>query len=220
MTETISTLRSPRAAAVAGIIFAALSYTAMYMVQDIITTPPAEISQEWLEGHASHSSFAIALIPFVGISFLWFTGVLRDWVDDKEDRFFSTIFFGSGILIVGMLFIWAAAFGAMFNTYLAAKGGVIDRDIYVFGHAFLREILGDFALRMMGVYMTAIATIWRHTKVMPRWILVVTYVFAAAFIIFAAKVPEARFVFPSWVLLVSIYILINNLRSKKSCDQG
>jgi hypothetical protein len=153
------------------------------MVQDIITAPPSGISQEWLESHADHASIAIAFIPFVGISSLWFTGVLRDWVDDKEDRFFSTIFFGSAILIVGMLFIWAAAFGAMFNTYLAAKGGVINRDIYVFGHAFLREILGDFALRMMGVYMTAIATIWRHTKVIPRWILVITYIFAVAFII-------------------------------------
>jgi len=190
------------------------------MVQDIITAPPSGISQEWLESHADHASIAIAFIPFVGISSLWFTGVLRDWVDDKEDRFFSTIFFGSAILIVGMLFIWAAAFGAMFNTYLAAKGGVINRDIYVFGHAFLREILGDFALRMMGVYMTAIATIWRHTKVMPRWILVITYIFAVAFIIYAAKVPEARFFFPSWVLLVSFYILVYNLRSKETREQS
>lgn len=213
-------IKSPRAAAVAGIIFAALSYTVMYMVQDIITAPPSEISKDWLERHANHASIAIAFIPFVGISFLWFTGVLRDWVDDKEDRFFSTIFLGSAILIVGMLFVWAAAFGAMFNTYLAAKGGVIDRDIYVFGHAFLREILGDFALRMMGVYMTAIATIWRHTKVMPRWILIITYILAVAFITFAARVPEARFVFPSWVLLVSIYILVYNLRSKDTHEQS
>lgn len=218
MTETnrehsLIQIRSPKAAAVAGIVFSALSYSVMYLVQGIITATPSEISRDWLEGHANHATTAIAFIPFAGISFLWFTGVLRDWVDDKEDRFFSTIFFGSAILIVGMLFVWAAAFGAMFNTYLAAKGGVIDRDIYVFGHAFLKEILGDFALRMMGVYMMAIATIWRHTKVMPRWLLIITYAFGIAFIIFAAKVPEARYIFPSWVLVVSIYILVANLRS-------
>lgn len=214
-------IRSPKAAAIAGIVFAVLSYSVMYMVQESISSLPSDINPEWLEMHSGRSSLALSFIPFIGISFLWFTGVLRDWLDDKEDRFFSTIFFGSGILIVGLIFIWAAAYGAMFRTYVETQGQTIDSDIYIFSHTFLNEILGDFALRMMGVYMTAIATIWRHTKLMPRWVLVITYSLAGAFIVFAAKVPEARYLFPSWVLLVSIYILIFTFRSPTlSIDNG
>ena len=214
--STLVRIRSPRAAAVAGIVFSILSFTVMIMVQDLLVGSSSAIDKQWFETHAQSVSFPLALVPFIGISLLWFTGVLRDRLDDKEDRFFSTIFFGSGILIVGMLFIWAAAFGAMFQTYTSLEKGAADPAVFVFGHTFLREILGDFILRLMGVYMTTVATIWRHTKVMPRWILVITYVFGIAFIIFAAKVPEARFVFPGWVLVVSVYILVANLRHPRT----
>ena len=212
MTETISTLKSPRAAAAAGIVFSILSFTVMFMVQDLVTGSSSAIDKQWFETHARSVSFPLTLVPFIGISLLWFTGVLRDWLDDKEDRFFSTIFFGSGILIVGMLFIWAAVFGAMFQTYLTLEKGAANPAVFVFSHTFLRAILGDFTLRLMGVYMTSIATIWRLTKVMPRWILIITYAFGIAFIILAAKVPEARYVFPGWVFVVSSYILVANLR--------
>ena len=34
-----------------------------------------------------------------GIAFLWFIGVIRDRVGDREDRFFATVFLGSGVLV-------------------------------------------------------------------------------------------------------------------------
>jgi hypothetical protein len=40
-----------------------------------------------------------------GIAFLWFIGVIRDHLGDREDRFFATVFLGSGLLFVAMLFI-------------------------------------------------------------------------------------------------------------------
>ena len=48
------------------------------------------------------------LIPFAGIAFLWFIGVLRDRIGEREDRFFATVFLGSGLLFVAMLFVAAA----------------------------------------------------------------------------------------------------------------
>jgi hypothetical protein len=41
---------------------------------------------------------ALYLVPFAGIAFLWFIGVLRDRLGELEDRFFATVFFGSGLL--------------------------------------------------------------------------------------------------------------------------
>ena len=41
---------------------------------------------------------ALDLVPFAGIAFLWFMGVLRDRPGELEDRFFATVFLGSGLL--------------------------------------------------------------------------------------------------------------------------
>ena len=57
-------------------------------------------------------ALALNLVPFAGIAFLWFIGVLRDRLGKAEDRFFATVFFGSGLLYLGMLFSAAALIGA------------------------------------------------------------------------------------------------------------
>ena len=208
----LSQLKSPRAAAINGILFTMLSMITMYLVQDVIRINPADINQEWLESHEKTVSLTMLAVPFIGITFLWFTGVLRDWMADRHDRFFSTVFFGSGLLFVGMLFVWAAAFGALFSTYAAAGNELVDKDVYIYGYAFMNEILGDFTLRMMGVYMSSIATLWTRTRIMPRWLIIITYIFALILIIFAGTILKARFVFPCWVFLVSAYILVHKFR--------
>lgn len=208
---TFSQLRSPRAAAIAGILFSLLSMIIMVLVQDLVTVTPTDINKDWLETNSNTVSLALGLVPFAGIAFLWFTGVLRDWLFDWKDRFFSTIFFGSGILFVGMLFVWAAAFGAVFGTYAAASERLAD-GIFVFGHTFTNEILGDYTMRMAGVYMSTIGTIWVRTGGMPRWIIIITYIGAIVFVFFVGPIAKARFAFPCWVLLVSVYIFIYKYR--------
>ena len=47
---------------------------------------------------------------------------------------------------------------------------------------------------------------------MPRWLSIVTYVVALSFLLFAGALREARFLFPVWVFVVSIYILVVNYR--------
>jgi hypothetical protein len=70
-------------------------------------------------------------VPFAGIAFLWFTGVIRDRLGDHEDRFFATIFLSSGMITVVLFFIWAAIFGALMNTTTLAAIGLADDDIYI-----------------------------------------------------------------------------------------
>ena len=205
-------LRSPRSAAIAGILFSVLLMTSMILFRRIVTVTPADIDRDWLESSANSASLALGLVPFAGIAFLWFTGVNRDRLGDREDRFFATVFLGSGVLFVGMLFVWAAAFGAIFRSYAVAAGRLADNDIFVFGVAFMNEILGSYTLRMAGVYMLSIGTLWTRTGVMPRWLSIITYVVALGFIVFAGTIREARFIFPAWVFLASVYILGLNYR--------
>ena len=210
--STISQIKSPRAAAINGILFSLLSVVIMLLVQKLVTVAPTDVSQEWLKKYSRAASLALLMVPFAGITFLWFTGVMRDWLVGWEDRFFSTVFFGSGILFVGMLFIWAASFGALFDTYASVSDKLVVGDTVVFGYTFMSEILGDYALRMLGVYTSSIATLWLRTGAMPRWIIIITYIISLVFLIFAGMIPATRFVFPGWVFLVSVYILISKYR--------
>ena len=90
-------VRSPRSAALAGILFSVLLIASMLLISGIAQVSPAEISTEWIETRADSVSLALRLVPFAGIAFFWFTGVIRDHIGDREDRFFATVFLGSGI---------------------------------------------------------------------------------------------------------------------------
>jgi hypothetical protein len=205
-------LRSPRSAAIAGIIYAILMITGMVLVYNITRDLPEDITKDWLDAWSDRASVAITLAPFAGIAFLWFTGVVRDRLGEHEDQFFATIFLSSGIITVALLFIWSAIFAALMRTSSLAAIGLADDDVYVFGFALMNRIIGDYTLRMAGVYMMAIGTLWTRSGIMPRWLAIITYVLALGFLLAASWVREARFIFPVWVFVVSIYILVLNYR--------
>jgi len=183
---------------------------------------PEEVTQEFLETWSDTFSLVLTLVPFAGIAFLWFTGVIRDRLREREDRFFATIFFGSGIIYVLLIFLWGAILGTIMRMAALETLGVVNissADILPFGLILMNEINGNFALRMAGVYMSAVGTLWNRTKLMPRWMTLITYVLALGFLIAAERIKEARFIFPAWVLVVSIYTLILNYRSTHEDDE-
>lgn len=184
----------------------------MILFRSIVTVTAADINREWLETSANAASLALGLVPFAGIAFLWFTGVIRDLLADQEDKFFATVFLGSGVLFVGLLFVWGATFGAIFGSYAVAADRLVDDDIFVFGVTFMDEILGNYTLRMAAVYMLSISTLWTRTGVMPRWLTIITTIVGLGYLLFAGSIREARFIFPGWVFLISVYILVLNYR--------
>ena len=208
-------IRSPRSAALAGILFSGLMIAAMLLITGITQVSPSEINTDWLEAKANSVSLALRLVPFAGIAFFWFTGVIRDNIGDREDRFFATVFLGSGIAFVVLLFVWAAITGAVFGSFSLAADLFSDNDFYIFGFLFMNEILGNYILRIAGVYMFSIGTIWTRAAVTPRWLAVLTYLLALVFLFFAGSIREARFVFPAWVFLTSVYILITDRRLER-----
>ena len=84
----------------------------------------------------------------------------------------------------------------------------------------MNEIIGNYALRMAGIYMTAIAALWGRTGSMPRWLIIITYVLAFGFLFAADRFRESRFIFPAWVLVVSSVILVLNFRNKQGQDDS
>ena len=87
VTLTRQAVRTPRAAAVAGIIFSVLFTTSMVLIrlalpEDLRVTDFAA----WLQGNTTTISLALTLVPFAGIAFLWFVGVVRSRLGSMEDH--------------------------------------------------------------------------------------------------------------------------------------
>ncbi len=211
-------VKSPRSAAIAGILFSLLLGVSMFMLRTGALIDPSEINQEWLETQSSAAPVVTVLIPFAGIAFLWFTGVMRDLLGELEDKFFATVFLGSGIILVVMLFVWTSAYGAIFGTYQMLDGQVNDYDVFIYASTFSNQIMSSYFLRMASVYMLSIGSLWTRTKVAPRWLSLLTYAVAVPFLLFAGSLRSARFLFPAWILLVSIFILVLNFRRKRESN--
>jgi len=201
-------LTTPRAAAIAGILFAVLLIISMVLIRISIPGDPLEAGA-WLERSARRVSLALNLVPFAGIAFLWFIGVLRDRIGEHEDRFFATVFLGSGLLFLAMLFASAAIAGGLLVSYGAAPS--LERGMYTFGRAVTYEVVNVYAMKMAGVFMISTATISVRTRIMPRWMSLLTYVVALVLLLSIGFVAWAILLFPLWVLLISVYILVMNL---------
>lgn len=100
-------LKTPRAAAVAGIVFSVLFIISLVLTRTSVPADPQD-GGTWLASDLKTVALAIYLLPFAGIAFLWFIGVLRDRMGAQEDRFFATVFMGSGLLFLALLFVAGA----------------------------------------------------------------------------------------------------------------
>ena len=108
-------LKAPRAAAISGILFAVLYGSGMILLA--LSIPPFAIADNtWIETSGNTVSLALLLVPFSGITFLWFIGVIRDHLGDAEDRLFSTVFLGSGLLFMALTFMAAAFVGGLLSS--------------------------------------------------------------------------------------------------------
>jgi hypothetical protein len=64
---------------------------------------------------------------------------------------------------------------------------------------------------MAAVFLTSQATLWLRTGVMPRWMALITYVVALVLLFIVTQASWVILVFPAWVFLVSVYILVTHL---------
>lgn len=198
----IRRLSTPRAAAAAGVLFAVLFGTALVLIR-LALPEGAEPGAQWLRTGSTNLKIAATIMPFAGIAFLWFMGVVRDGLGRYEDKFFSTVFLGSGLLFLAMMFV-AAGVGAGLERSHAAG----HPDVATFGQMVLLTVSKTYALRMAAVFMISLATIWLKTGLMPRWLVGVSY-FAALGLLIASDITMwLVLAFPIWVLVVSLLLLI------------
>jgi Na+/phosphate symporter len=143
---------------------------------------------------------------------LWFIGVLRDRLGDYEDRLFSTVFLGSGLMFLAMTFIGAALAGGLLNSYAANPDAVVQSGVFTYGSSVMYHAINVYAIRMAGVFMISLGTIWFRTGLMHRGWAFLTYALALVLLVSIGYSLWVTLIFPAWVLAVSIAFLISNLR--------
>jgi hypothetical protein len=213
MTGTLNassrSLTPPRAAAVAGIIFSALMIASLCIVR---VTLPDDLASPgiWLTDSNGRNAvrLAVNLVPFAGVAFLWFIGVLRNRLGALEDPLFATVFLGSGLLFVGSLFASAAAAGALLEIIPTIGIQQADQEIYYFVQRLSHTFLNVFAVKMAGVFMFSTCTIALRTALFPRWVAFSGFLCGVALLAVISNWLWIALLFPLWILLVSAQILV------------
>lgn len=203
-------LRAPWAASVAGLLFAALFTGALLLLrnQPMLGASDTELARQFGTGQDLAGVVGgLYLAPFAGIMFLWFIAVIRDQIGEREDRFFATVFFGSGLLFVAILFaaVAVASWPIVAVRYLD-QGPPSAREIEV-TRALSYALLFAFGTRAAAVFLLAMSTIGIKSGVFPRWLSRAGYLVGLVLLLVVAFFDWIILVLPAWIALVSLYIL-------------
>ena len=209
-------LRTPRSAAIAGMVFAVFLATSIILIRLSIARNPADAAV-WLAqgGRRTLALVAINLIPFAGIAFLWFMGVIRDRMGEREDKFFATIFLGSGLLFVALLFVSAAVAIGLIAMLKTAPLETTQSQIWTLGYHTTFALLNIFAIRMAAVFMLSTSTIALRASFINRWLSYLGIAIALILLVASDVVAYINLLMPLWVFLVSADVLIRSRRERR-----
>jgi hypothetical protein len=211
--ETLITagLKAPRAGAIAGILFSILLIISVVLIRLSVPDSPRDPGK-WLSDSAKSIGLALNLLPFAGIAFLWFMGVLRDRMGAKEDRFLATVF--RGLLFLAIIFASSAVTGGLMMAYETIPGKLMDSGTYTFARSLAYELVNVYGLRMAGVFMISTCTLAIRIGMFPRWMAFLGYALALFLLLSIGRFGWAPLVFPLWTLVISVYVLFANFRPK------
>jgi len=210
-------MKTPRAAAVAGILFALLLIGSQVTIWLSIPANPLALPAE-VSLHAKAITLALDLLPFAGIAFLWFLAVMRDRLGELEDRFFATVLLGSGLLYVAMMFTSTGLAGAVVAVLVRNPEAMTDSATYVLGRQEIYRFMSIFSTKMSAVFMLTSSTIFWRTHILPRPLACLGYVLAGVLLLSIGAIPWIAVIFPLWVLTISLYILLEG--GKKTTATG
>jgi hypothetical protein len=212
---TQARLRTPRAAAIAGMVFSILLFCAFWLLRISVPADPQEPGA-WLAASSSTVALALNLVPLSGIAFLWFIGALRDRLGALEDRFFATVFLGSGLLFLAMLFTAASVIGAILIAFETEPSRLIDSATFTLARALVYNLVNIYMIKMAAVFMISTSTVAIYTRFAPRWVALTGYGLSLILLLGSYYISWSFMVFPVWVFLISFCILLDNFRRPAS----
>ena len=194
-------LQTPRAAGVTGILCAVVLGAAILLIRNAVPNDPAGDPTAWV----------LNLVPFAGIFFLQYMATVRSYIGAAEDKFFSTLFLGSGVLFVAALFVSASVASSLQTdvSHATSESWQSGRDLTL-------AMLVSYSMRMASVFTLITTTIGQKVGIFPRWLAGLGYLVGLYLMFVASGVPWSEFVFPVWILVVGVYVLVTTLRPQQA----
>lgn len=202
-------MRSIDSAAIAGVIYAALTLAALLLFRQL---PDLSLSDQaittWFddEGHRSTLVLALSLVSMSSVAFLWFVAVIRRRIGDREDRFFATVFLGSAILYLGTYIAGAVALAAPAVAFSVLDDAAVESGSVTLMAGTAAGMLLIVGPRIQAVFIFATSTLILRTDAMPSWLAYVGYVAGLILFVIPLVLDPIVVGFPLWVLIVSVTI--------------
>ncbi|WP_425954039.1 hypothetical protein [Xylanimonas sp. McL0601] len=208
-------------AALAGLLFAVL-FTVGFALLD--QRPAADASEEALTTYYRGSGGTTVLIagaylvPFAGVSFLWFLAASRHRLSQlakREDALLGTVQLGAGLLFVAVFFASAAA--GVTGVMAIRLGGTSEAQtingipaMFEFGEALLMI----FAFRVAAVFIITSATRALRAGLFPLWFAVLSYATGLVLLFVLSFVRSAVLLVPAWVAAATILTLFRRVTGR------
>ena len=202
-------VRTVEAAAIAGIAYAVLSLIARGILVSVPRLDDPEVV-DWFndEGNQELLLLALNLTSLATVAFLWFVAVIRRRIGTREDQVFSSVFVGSGIvLIVSRLLATAAGVSPAIAARLLG-GGELDSTEIAIAEGLGGAVALVVAPRMQAVFVIATSTVVLRSRAMPLWLAYLGYGLGLVLFVVPFVIEPMGLLFPAWVLLVSIVLLV------------
>ena len=199
--------RSLRAAGVAGFLFAVLFTVSLLLLlgRQPADATPLELAA-WIRDAEQRWFIGLQLIPFAGIAFLWFLATIRNRIGRREDQFLATVFIGSGLLFVAMMFVGGAAAAAPVTIASIARS-TLDPEAALIGRGIAYALYFVYGVKMAAIFILVSSTIGLRSGALPRWFCLLGYptAFVLLLVIFYSEVIVL--VFPLWVTVTSLILI-------------
>ena len=207
-----------RMSALAGIVFAALFVVAMVLVRraPALRDPDAAYDAFYAGGGEALATLGLTVVPFAGIALLWHLSATRAMFQAVPRQFSPVqawLQMAAGLLFLCMMFVGSAAAGAV--ALLGAfevtplPPPEVARALAAVGYG----LMFVFGVRMAGMYMITTIGMAVAAGLLPRWLAVIGYLAAAFLLVSTTYHPLVLLVFPAWVVVVSVVLLLRAGRS-------
>jgi hypothetical protein len=212
--EVLAPPPTPRGVAVSGLVFSILFTISLTLIRLAVPADPTDPGA-WIAVSRLREMvrWGLYLVPFAGIAFLWFMAALRSRVGLLEDRYFATVFLGSGLIFVAMVFVAASLSGAILEIIL--DGQIAStRETYALSRRMSHSLMNVFGVKMAAVFMIVTSSIGIRTAFLPRWLVIVGYLLGIVLLLVITNFAWIALLFPLWVFLVSMYLLATEKKAK------
>jgi hypothetical protein len=204
-----------RAAGASGLVFAVLFSVALVLVRQApgLDGSDAAYTAFYSAGAGGAVvSLGLYVVPFAGIACLWHMIATRTLLQVLRPRSWAEIphwlHLASGVLFVAMLFVGTAAVGAMALQTAYSSAPLPSPDVARALTAVGYTVVFVYGVRATGMYMITTTGLVRSAGLLNRATAVLSYLAATFLLVSTTFHPAILLVFPAWVLLLSIVLLV------------